>query len=58
MLGYLADKALICGLISSAAWCLSLCLVSMAMGSCCQHIGRFALKNKSFTDVDEKLTNV
>lgn len=40
MLGCLADKALICGLISSATWCLSLCLVSMAMGSCCQHISQ------------------
>ena len=32
MLGCLADKALICGLIWSVSWCLSLCLESMAMG--------------------------
>lgn len=29
MLGYLADKALICGPMWSVSWCLSLCLESM-----------------------------
>ena len=38
MLGYLADKALICELIYSVNGCLSLGLGSMAMGSCSQHI--------------------
>ena len=37
MLGYLADKALICGPMWSVSWCLSLCLESMAMGACSQH---------------------
>ena len=38
MLGCSADKALICGLMWSVSWCLSLCLESMATGSCSQHI--------------------
>ena len=37
MLGCPADKALICGLMWSVSWCLSLCLESMATGSCSQH---------------------
>ena len=36
MLGYFADKALICGLMWSVSGCLSLCLGSMAMGPCCR----------------------
>ena len=39
MLGYLANKALICGLIWSGSWCLSLCLESMATGPSSQHMG-------------------
>ena len=39
MLGCPADKALICGLIWSVSQCLSLCLGSMATGSCSQHKG-------------------
>lgn len=38
MLGYLADKALIFGLMWSVSWCLSLCLGSMATGPCSQHM--------------------
>lgn len=38
MLGYLAVKALICGRMWFVSWCLSLCLESMASGSCSQHI--------------------
>ena len=38
MLGYLVDKALIYGRIWSVSQCLSLCLGSMATGSCSQHI--------------------
>ena len=38
MLGYLANKALICRMMWSVSWCLSLCLGSMATGSCCQHM--------------------
>jgi len=38
MLGYLADKALICGPMWSVSWCLSLCLESVAMGACSQHM--------------------
>ena len=39
MLGYPADKALIYGLMWSVSGCLSLCLGSMATGSCSQHKG-------------------
>lgn len=39
MLGCPVDKALICGLIWSVSQCLSLCLGSMATGSCSQHKG-------------------
>ena len=38
MLGYLAKKALVYGSIWSVSGCLSLCLGSMATGSCSQHI--------------------
>ena len=38
MLGYLANKALICGLIWSVSGCLSLCRGSVATGSCSQHM--------------------
>ena len=38
MLGCLADKALICGLVWSVSGCLSLCLESMAMGPCSQYM--------------------
>lgn len=41
MLGCLADKAPICGLMWSVSWCLPLCLKRMATGSDCQHIGTF-----------------
>lgn len=38
MIGYLADKTLICGRIWSVSWCLSLFLVSVAAGLCGRHI--------------------
>jgi len=38
MLGYLADKALICGIKWSVSKCLSLCRGSMTTGPCSQHI--------------------
>lgn len=57
MLGYSADKALICGQMWSVSWCLSLGLGSMAMGSCCQHmesnLGIF-LKNKKTALTNKK----
>lgn len=38
MLGCLADKAPICGLMWFVSWCLPLCLKSLATGSCSQHM--------------------
>ena len=38
MLGYFADKVLICGWMWSVSWRLSLCLGSMATGPSSQHI--------------------
>ena len=52
MLGCPADKALICGLMWSISWCLSLCLGSTATGSCSQHIRLF------YSDKDNTLESV
>ena len=38
MLGYLADKARICGIKGSVSGCSSLCRGSMTTGPCSQHI--------------------
>ena len=43
MLSYLADKALIYGWIWSVSLCFSLCLGSMVMGACSQHIEYFEI---------------
>ena len=53
MLGWLANKALIFGLMWSVSWCLSLCLGSMATGPCSQHMKGESVKIKTIL-IDKK----
>ena len=52
MLGYSVSKALICRCLLSMNWSLSLCLGSMATGSCSQHMSRFKISHYGLTSVE------